>query len=223
MDEQSILELLLSSQSENIALAEQLLIGAGIPLIQLLDKFGYSQIGVTNFFWFEKTDWSIGNLTTETIPKLPASVESLILWDMKVNRFCLRNEDNLEEFKCHKNKLSKLSVENCGKLDWLTCYDNLLDKLILQNCPSLYSLYCSDNKLTELNLQGFSLLEGLVCENNLLQKLDLRGCVSLKRLYCPDNYKLTEIDLKDCVNLNALSCDGALKVLNRPPALNKLL
>lgn len=169
MDKQGILDLLLSSQPENIALAEQLLIGAGVSLKSLLDEFGYSQIGITGFEFFEKENLTIKGLSTETIPKLPASIKALDLIDTETKAFVLKNECNLERLYCDNNQLSKLNVQGCGNLE---------------------HLYCNNNQLSELNVQGCVALKYLYCHKNQLSELNAQGCGNLKRLYCDEKTKI---------------------------------
>lgn len=169
MDEQGILDLLLSSQPENIALAEQLLIGAGILLKTLLDEFGYSQIGIKSFQNFKQTNLVIKGLSTETIPKLPASIVYVRLADIAVKKINLVNEPNLKIFECYNNQLSSLKVQGCAMLE---------------------GLFCAANQLSELNLVGCENLQRLGCDNNQLIELNVKDCAILERLYCDEKVKI---------------------------------
>jgi hypothetical protein len=209
-DKQKIISLLCSSQIENIEFAKLLCDSQGFNLVDLLNEFGYTDVGITCAADFMKNWIDCSGFNLQKLPSLlPLSLTTLI---------------------CSFNQLTALPPLP-PKLDWIECNDNQLTTL-----PSLplilYYLCCENNQLTTLpplpnslctlNCQNNQLttlpplpneLESLYCQNNRLttlppfpQKLDWIDC-SKNPLPFLNNKAIEDIAPKDCTVVFKLLCD----------------
>ncbi|WP_418800829.1 leucine-rich repeat domain-containing protein [Porphyromonas sp.] len=135
----------------------------------------------------------------------------------------------LEEFWCHKNKISSLDLSSYTGLKELNCSDNpltsltvnapemnqlmvmntqLKDVAFLSSMPKLTYLMLTGNAgLTSVSLSKNSQLTDLGLSKCSLSKLDLSAQKVLKNLWAEGN-QLTAVDLSSCEKLESVKLKG---------------
>lgn len=158
-----IIELLCTSENENIQLAEALCDSQGWDLTEILKEFGYYQIKLKRADDFRYHILDCSKLGLDKLPDLlPANLESL---------FCFGNQ-----LTALPNLPAKLKLLSCG--------DNKL--VVLPNLPlSLEDLYCSNNLISNLPDLPQTLQE-LRFDNNQLTDLP-KLPLNLRSLHCKNN------------------------------------
>jgi hypothetical protein len=96
---------------------------------------------------------------------------------------------DLEELRCHNNKLTSLNLDNCGKLKNLSCSSNQLTELKVNHLTNFTELYCYNNQLTNLNLSNCEKLTKLLISDNKFNRglSFLRHLVNLGELRIGNN------------------------------------
>ncbi len=135
----------------------------------------------------------------------------------------------LEEFWCHKNKISSLDLSSYTSLKELNCSDNPLASLainapemtqllvmntqledfaFLSSMPKLtYLMLTGNNGLTSVDLSKNSQLTDLGLSKCALTNLDLSAQKELKNLWAEEN-QLTAMDLTACAQLESVKLKG---------------
>lgn len=142
-------------------------------------------------------------------------IESLTIKNLKVKKFTIKKNWNIDDInfkKCKINKLylfkdkipgldgdSKTKVKNLyiskfkgKKMEWNTGIE-FIDNVYINSCSKLKS---------------FEMVQGKV------KKLTIKKCKKIKKVYCCDQ-RIKKIVIKNCPNITALICDNNhLKSLN---------
>lgn len=126
LNDYKIIELLCSSQPDNIELAQQLCDSQGWDILAIIAKHGYREIGLFYPNWFLQATITCNGQNLATLPNLlPAGLQ------------CLH---------CANNQLTYLPVLPAG-LKFINCSNNQL--AYLPKLPAgLKALYCDNNPFT---------------------------------------------------------------------------
>lgn len=178
-EKQKIIELLCSSDKENIELAEMLCLSQNINLEELLEEYGYSDLELYSKESFLNHDLVVygylGNYIVNYVPKLlPGNIKTIIAMFFSE----LHNITELPELDKRTNNL----YCNDNKLTYLPELPNSVSKLFCENnklisLPELPDklgvLDCSNNQLTHILNKPMPNLRELICNGNpLIQSLD---------------------------------------------------
>jgi Leucine-rich repeat (LRR) protein len=152
------------------------------------------------------------NNNISIIPKLPDSIEELIIKNNKIENENLGAYTHLKRLDISNNKLRRLSVINSLKI--LVCDDNNLKQI--KSYPKLKKLSCERNSIEEIKVSPcLSILE---CEHNKL--VIIENFPNLKWLYCSYNditcmQQLPKINVIYCMynKLNTITYFSTLKEL----------
>jgi hypothetical protein len=165
-EKQHIVELLCTSEPENIALAQAFCDSQNFPLETILREFGYWDVGIRCGADFSESRLNCAHLGLEKLPDLlPASLVVLYCFDNRLRTlpnlpiklqwlYCGYNQltalpplpNSLTELNCFHNQLSNLPFLP-KNLTSLNCYNNQLSAL--PELPStLKWLYCYNNPLS---------------------------------------------------------------------------
>lgn len=160
-------------------------------------------------------------LTTDYIPLIPVSTETIYFADENFETYLVTNFDlnsdgqiSIDEAEAvtaigvgSSNIKSLAGIEFFPNLTYLDCSANEISKIDLSHNTKLTTLNISGNLLTSLNLGNNTALITVNCSNNALSSLDVSELTALKTLYCTDN-SLLSLDLSNNKALITLDCSN---------------
>jgi predicted nucleic-acid-binding Zn-ribbon protein len=158
-------------------------------------------------------DWGDGTKTTYTVPEgdirlstgfLPPTDTFRHVYSNASSRKITITGENITQFLCVGNKLTKLDVSKNTNLKVLQCGYNSLTTLDVSNNTNLTDLECWDNHWADLNLNKNTALEVLRCDKNRLRDLDLSSNVALRIVSCSNNL-LRSLNLRNNTSLSSVS------------------
>jgi Leucine-rich repeat (LRR) protein len=182
-EKQHIVELLCTSEPENIALAEAFCDSQNFPLETILREFGYWDVGIRCAEDFTKDTLDCNNMEVKKMPDmLPNALKGLYCQNNQLTVLPDKLPINLKYLDCGYNKLTALPENLPATLNQLLCYDNQIKFLpLLPN--GLDILNFINNQITDLpNLP--TTLRSLNYMNNpirlttdQIKQLAPKGCV----------------------------------------------
>jgi hypothetical protein len=209
-----IINLLCSSQLENIELAKMLCIGQGWDITKLLADFGYLAIGMETPEHFLRNNITITNSDLSYFPRLPDGLKFLHLrFNQRMFKLPVL-PNSLESLNCEHNNHLRIVSTLPNSLQFATFrYNDNLENIshfpesltwlkiefckkieTLPNLPSMLEiLACEGNSLKELPRLPYTLRE-LYCGSNNLKNLPKILPPQLRALHCEKN-KLTQLPL----------------------------
>ncbi len=218
----AILELLCSSQEENIELAKTLAASQGINLVDFLQSMGYDKLGLATAENFMTQELTLTDDNTDYWSEyLPQSVIQLVVKSYSKPTLPAYLPPNLIFLNCSNNQIVSLPDNLPNSLVFLHCYNNKIEHLPNNLPPNLQKLYCSTNLLTKLPDNLPDSLIFLNCNVNQIVSLPDNLPQNLNILFCHDNHIISLIN-NFPPNLQALHCSNN-RLTNLPDHLPKSL
>ena len=170
-----IIQLLLSATEENTALAELLASGQGWNVTDILQQYGYADIGIRELGQLLNPVWLLSARKIKKLPPLPASLRyavSVVVLSFSHNQLtkipALRGK-NLRRLNFNNNQIEQIAPLKLANLTRLYCAGNRLRVLPKLSDTKLLELDCRHNQLQALREDMPSSLRYLLVENNPIQ------------------------------------------------------